>query len=383
MKMYKYTLYMKKVYTWLIKFLRAMVGLDTLLIGAEAGKISNEITEGKINADTIVTPEQFSAIDKLVTGKMLAGLVDHTQLSAFASSKDIEKLAKEAHALGTASVCVNEGRIRDAADILYDLNSKVMVCCVVGFPLGAATSYIKSYSAVEAAKMGADEVDMVINVGYLKDKDTKRFKEDIDRVMFHLWEYTANNKKENVVLIVILENCYLTSEEIVYATQTVAKLAKNYLPTRNHSGLKVFVKTSTGFGTPAKRPVPKKDYGKGMVDTAVGATIEDVYLMRQAIDEVTRVEAAKIDYVTNNVSGSNSGYNYIVGIKAAGGVKDRETALKMMVAAGCLIKIKEEQPNGQSSEQPNEQLSEYKLRNNYQEFFRIGASATKEIVSSK
>src|SRR3989338_132765 len=366
MKMYKYTLYMKKVYTWLTKLLRAMAelaGLDTLIIGTEAGRISREIAAGNINSNTIVTSEQFSAADKLVTGKMLAGLVDHTQLSAFASLKDIEKLAKEAHALETASVCVNEGRIRDAADILYDLTSKVKVCCVIGFPLGAATSHIKSYSAVDAVKIRADEVDMVINVGYLKDKDTKRFKEDIDRVMFHLWEYTSNHKKNDVVLKVILENCYLTSEEIVYATQTVAKLAKNYLPTRSHSGLKVFVKTSTGFGTPAKGHVPKKDYGKGMVDTAVGAAIEDVYLMRQAIDEVTKV--TRHGDTPSDTTNQDDNYKYVVGIKAAGGVKDRETALKMMVAAGCLIR--------------DEQTSEYKLRDDYKDLFRIGASATKEI----
>ena len=134
----------------------------------------------------------------------------------------------------------------------------------------------------------------------------------------------------NVVLKIIQENCYLNEEEVKLATNVIAKLAGNFK-------LKIFAKTSTGFGIPKKGLVDKED---------VGATEKDISIMKTAIDEVTKDE--------------NGNYKHIVGIKAAGGIRDKETALKMMKAAGCL----DEDDN---------------LVDNYQELFRIGASASKEI----
>ena len=126
----------------------------------------------------------------------------------------------------------------------------------------------------------------------------------------------------------------------------------------------MFVKTSTGFGTPAKGSVPNKDYSNynvetgsstGIVETTVGATIHDIALMKQAIDEVTTDE--------------DGNAKYIVAIKGAGGIRDRETALKAMAVAGCLRYDKE--------------TESYQLRENYKQLFRIGASATANIVSNR
>ena len=270
-----------------------------------------------------------------ITPKILASLIDHTQLMPFATKQDIKKLCKEAAELGTATVCVNEGRVEEARFFLDELNeenkadnsgnSNVKVCCTIGFPLGSATTEIKVESALDVIKKGAQEIDMVINVGYLKDKDYDRFEQDIEAVMEAIDNYNSEHDSK-IVLKVIQENCYLTDEEIILATKIIAKLAGNF---RN---VKVFAKTSTGFGVPGKGPVDKED---------VGATEKDISIMKTAIDNVTNCK-------------------YVVGIKAAGGIRDKETALNMMKAAGCF----DEQGN---------------LVENYKELFRIGASASREI----
>jgi deoxyribose-phosphate aldolase len=314
----------------------------------------------RIDMTQVATPEQVSALEHHVSNEMLAGLIDHTNLFPWATHDEIIALCSEAHKYKTAAVCVNEGRIYDASEYLKEgeylkeVDSAVKVCCVIGFPLGAATSAIKAFSAVDAVRIGADEVDMVINVGLLKDRNFNAFNEDIGNVMHNVARYNRENGT-NAALKVIQENCYLTDEEVYTAASTTARLAGNY------PELKVFAKTSTGFGTPAKGPVPKKSYGftgdneNALVNTEVGANVYDVALMKKAIDDVTM--------------SADGTYKYVVGIKAAGGIRDRKTALEMMCAAGCL--------------RHDAESGLYTLRENYKALFRIGASATANILSGK
>jgi deoxyribose-phosphate aldolase len=261
----------------------------------------------------------------------IAAIIDHTLLNPWATKEEVIRLCEEANQLKCAAVCVNESRIVDTVSALKKLKSKVKVCCVIGFPLGACTTTIKVCSALDAIKNGAEEIDMVINVGFLRENEVERFEDDIKAVMEAIDEYNKANKT-NVLLKVILENCYLTDDEIIKATSTIAAFAGEHLDT------KVFVKTSTGFGTPQKSPSKK---------TEIGATIHDIGIMKRAIDDATLNEDRKT-------------YKYIVGIKAAGGIRDRESALNIMKAGGCF-------------DENN------KLKKDYREFFRIGASATKEI----
>ncbi|MFH1440185.1 MAG: hypothetical protein ABIG89_06455 [Candidatus Woesearchaeota archaeon] len=323
-----------------------------------------------------ISSESF---ESYVNSKMLASILDHTQLMPFATKDDIQKLCEEAHELGTATVCVNEGRVEDAVEILKSLNSKVKVCAVIGFPLGSCTTEIKATSALDAIKKGAEEIDMVVNVGYLKDvfskdknesekeKALERFSQDIEKVIEAVDNYNAenfdeknydnnnnNNTKKGIILKVILENCYLTDEEIFFVAKTIAELAGNF------KNLKVFAKTSTGFGVPNKSPVPEKEYEGKKENNAVGATIKDVEIMKKAIDEIKKIK--------------NKTHEYIIGIKAAGGIRDKEIIIKMMIAAGCFESEEDDKNNGN-----NKTNKKYKLKPYYKELIRIGTSSAKDI----
>lgn len=195
----------------------------------------------------------------------LAKYIDHTLLAANATVSDITKLCAEAAEYHFASVCVNTGYVPLASELLK--NSDVKVCCVVGFPLGACLTEAKAFEAAEAVRRGADEVDMVINIGMLKSGDLDFVRKDIEAV------FTACG---NATLKVILENCLLTDEEITQVCEICRTINVG------------FVKTSTGFST-------------------MGATEHHVALMRKVV-------------------GSE------VGVKASGGVRDRETAIKMIEA---------------------------------------------------
>ena len=180
----------------------------------------------------------------------LAAMIDHTQLKASASREQIKTLCREAAANHFTSVCVNPFHVSYAAELLRDTDVKV--CTVIGFPLGANTSEAKAFEARNAVANGADECDMVINIGALKDGDIGFVESDIREVV----------KASNGALVkVIIETCYLTDEEKVLACQAAA-----------HAGAD-FVKTSTGFGTG-------------------GATPHDVALMRGAIPDTMKVKAA-------------------------------------------------------------------------------------------
>ena len=179
-----------------------------------------------------------------------ASFFDHTLLKPDASPRQIEVLCEEALTLGAASVCVNPCYVPLAAQLLS--GSAVRVCTVVGFPLGATTSAQKAYEAASAQAAGAQEVDMVLNVGYLKAGDLAAVRADIAQV---------RSAVQDAPLKVILETCLLTQEEIVTACRLAQAAGAD------------FVKTSTGFST-------------------AGATAEDVALMRRTVGPDMGVKAA-------------------------------------------------------------------------------------------
>ena len=152
--------------------------------------------------------------------------IDHTNLKAFATIEDITKLCEEAITYNFKTVCVNPYYISLAKDILKD--TSVEVCTVIGFPLGMNSKETKVYEAIDAVSKGADEIDMVINIGALKDKEYEYVKSEIEEIRDSIGGRT---------LKVIIETCYLTEEEIVKMTEICNEVFVN------------FIKTSTGFGT--------------------------------------------------------------------------------------------------------------------------------------
>ena len=176
--------------------------------------------------------------------------IDHTLLKADANKEQILALIDEAKKYEFASVCVNPTWVKTAAELLKD--SSVKVCTVIGFPLGATTSAVKAFEAKDAIANGADEVDMVINIGWVKDGRYDLVEEEIRCI-----KAACGDK----ILKVIIETCLLTDEEKGEACQ-LAKLAGAD-----------FVKTSTGFSTG-------------------GATIEDIELMRETVGPTMGVKAS-------------------------------------------------------------------------------------------
>ncbi|TQR10612.1 deoxyribose-phosphate aldolase [Psychrobacillus soli] len=181
----------------------------------------------------------------------IAALIDHTLLKQDATKSQIEKLCEEAKTYTFASVCVNPTWVSVSADLLK--GSPVKVCTVIGFPLGASTSAVKAFETTNAIENGAEEIDMVINVGALKDQDYNFVQKDIEAVV--------EAAKGKAIVKVILETCLLTDEEILRASE-ISKLAGAD-----------FVKTSTGFSTG-------------------GATVHAVKLMRSAVGPELGVKAS-------------------------------------------------------------------------------------------
>lgn len=177
-------------------------------------------------------------------------IIDHTLLKAFATSEDIEKLCEEAMEYRFFSVCVNPANVRLAKEKLK--NSDVLVCTVVGFPLGANTVEIKQAETMDAVNNGADEIDMVINIGKAKEHDFEYIQNEIQAVV---------DAAQGRLVKVILETCYLTDEEKAEVCKMAALAGAQ------------FVKTSTGFGTG-------------------GATVHDVELMKQNILPEMSVKAS-------------------------------------------------------------------------------------------
>ncbi len=231
----------------------------------------------------LVTKEVLSALGKQageaqaskpvapVVDKALAALIDHTLLKPEATEAEVRKLCQEARDYQFCSVCVNTSWVSRCRDLLR--GSGVKVCCVVGFPLGAMESRSKAYETREAIANGADEIDMVVNIGALKSRDLALVEKDIRAVV-----QAARNK----VTKVILETGLLTDEEKVLACQIAKKASAT------------FVKTSTGFA-------------KGSA-----ATAEDIALMRRTVGPR-------------------------MGVKASGGVRSLADARKMIEAGATRI----------------------------------------------
>ncbi|WP_068457736.1 deoxyribose-phosphate aldolase [Aedoeadaptatus pacaensis] len=176
--------------------------------------------------------------------------IDHTILNADATKEAVIKIIDEAKKYEFASVCLEPCWVSLAAERLKD--SPVKVCTVIGFPLGANTKTVKAFEAKEAVDNGADEVDMVLNIGALKSGDDALVLEDMKAV---------REAAKDAVVKVILETCLLTDDE----KKKACALAKE-------AGLD-FVKTSTGFST-------------------AGATVKDVKLMRDAVGDTMGVKAS-------------------------------------------------------------------------------------------
>ena len=185
-----------------------------------------------------------------ISKEKLAGMIDHTFLKPDATVEDIKRLCAEAKKHHFASVCVNPTYVKLAADMLKGTGIKV--CTVIGFPLGATTPSVKAFETKNAIVNGAEEMDMVINIGALKSGDCKTVKQDISTVV---------DAAGDAVVKVIIETGALTDEEKIKA----CRLAKE-------SGAD-FVKTSTGLGFE-------------------GATVRDVKLMRRAVGEDMGIKAS-------------------------------------------------------------------------------------------
>lgn len=209
-----------------------------------------------------------------ITREELAGMIDHTMLKPVATRADIIKLCAEAREYGFASVCVNPYYVPLAAEQLK--GSDVLVCTVIGFPLGSNSTAVKAFEAREAVKNGAREVDMVINIGALKELNEGVVLEDIRAVV-----EAARSHDTAAITKVIIETCYLTREEKIKACRLAVQAGAH------------FVKTSTGFGDG-------------------GATVEDIALMREIVGPG-------------------------MGVKASGGIKNARQALAMIRAGANRI----------------------------------------------
>lgn len=179
-----------------------------------------------------------------------ANKIDHTMLKADASTETILRYCEEAKEHHFASVCVNTCHAALVASALA--GTGIHTCCVVGFPLGAMITSAKAFEASEAVKAGADEIDMVINIGALKDKNWEFVKNDIQEVV---------EAARPALVKVIIETCLLTKEEKIKACQLSQEAGA------------AFVKTSTGF-------------------SSGGATVEDVTLMKKTVGSNLQVKAS-------------------------------------------------------------------------------------------
>ncbi len=225
-----------------------------------------------------------------LTASEIARLIDHTLLKPEATRDEIRKLCEEALKYGFASVCVNPWNVPQASELLR--GGAVKVCTVVGFPLGATLPEVKAFEAQESLKQGAQEIDMVINIGALKSGLLDAVAGDIRGVV-----ETAH--RGGGICKVILETALLTREEKVQGSLAAKNAGAD------------FVKTSTGF-------------------SSAGATPEDVRLIRETVGAGT-------------------------GIKAAGGVRTLEDLLKMVeagatrIGASAGVKIVEQARSGTAS----------------------------------
>lgn len=203
--------------------------------------------------------------------KSISSMIDHTLLKPDATREMIKALCEEAIQYKFGAVCVNPCHVRYCNELLK--GTDVKLATVIGFPLGANTKEVKAFETKNAIDNGANEIDMVINIGAIKDKDYDRVKEDI--------EYVVKAAIPKAIVKVIIETCLLTEEEKIKACELVIDAGAH------------FVKTSTGFSTG-------------------GATVDDVKLMKSVVGD-------KIE------------------IKASGGVRDLKSAKDMIEAGATRL----------------------------------------------
>ncbi|HZK33080.1 MAG TPA: deoxyribose-phosphate aldolase [Tissierellaceae bacterium] len=203
--------------------------------------------------------------------KEILSFIDHTILKPEATKEMVKSICEEAIEYGFAAVCVNPFYVKYCKELLKGTNIKVAT--VIGFPLGANTSDVKAFETKNAIDNGAEEVDMVINIGALKSKDYSVVKEDIKSVV--------EVAKGKALVKLIIETSLLNREEKIKACELAMEAGAD------------FVKTSTGFSTG-------------------GATVEDVKLMKEVVGDK-------------------------LGIKASGGIRDLKTANKMIEAGASRL----------------------------------------------
>ena len=208
------------------------------------------------------------------TRKEIANLIDHTLLKPDATKHDIKRLCQEAVDYGFWSVCINPSFVPFAASILQ--NTGVKICSVVGFPLGANTPEVKAFEAEKAIRDGANEIDMVINIGALKSADYELLNRDIEGVV----KQGVHNHKDTLVKVII-ETGLLTNEEMALACKLVKESGAN------------FVKTSTGLNSR-------------------GVIVEDVIFIRKIVGPE-------------------------FGIKASGGIRTYKNVVKLVEAGANRI----------------------------------------------
>lgn len=201
----------------------------------------------------------------------IAQIIDHTLLKVDATKEQIQTLCEEAKEYKFASVCIHPAWVKFASQLLTE--TTVKVCTVIGFPLGASTSDVKAFETKDAIRNGATEIDMVINIGALKDRDLDKVEKDIAAVV--------KAASKNAIVKVIIETCLLTNEEKELACDIAVKAGAH------------FVKTSTGFATG-------------------GATIQDIQQMRKTVGPK-------------------------IGVKASGGIRTLEDAKQMIEAGASRI----------------------------------------------
>lgn len=218
-----------------------------------------------------------------ITREQLAGMFDHTLLKADASKEELAEACRQCATYGFKMVAINSAQTSYCKELLKD--TKVHVGAAIGFLLGQTTLETKVFETKDAIQNGADEIDYVINIGKLKDKDYAYIKAEMEQIV-------AVCRENQVISKVIFENCYLTEEE----KKVLCRIALEVKPD--------FIKTSTGFGRS-------------------GATVEDVVLMKRMVGDAIKV-------------------------KASGGVRDLQTALAMIeagaerIGTSSSIKILEE-----------------------------------------
>lgn len=219
----------------------------------------------------------------MITKQQLAGFFDHTLLKAYVTNEDFKKLCEESTQYGFKMVAVNSSAAKICKDYLKD--TQVHVGAAISFPLGQTSIATKVFETEDAIRNGADEIDYVINIVELKNKNYDYIQTEMEKIV-------SVCRQHRVICKVIFENCYLTRDEI----QKLCEIALKVRPD--------FVKTSTGFGTG-------------------GATVEDVAFMKSIVGDAVKV-------------------------KAAGGIRDLDTCLAMInagaerIGTSSSIKILEE-----------------------------------------